>query len=334
MLKVLSLLLCLLTCTACRIDRVVATPGAHGRVVDALTMMPVKTGTVARMGNLPRTVKLDAQGNFRIRNRLGLRLQPIIPPAAIGPFVRRADFTITVPGYEPYRFEAHAVGGNQQPPEVGTIALEPLPNHTTNQLVRRQAITSLPSIDDAHWLDQKHWPLTLTNAQLTYQFDISILESSTNSISTTDFAMARASGKRYTARYVLQPRQELNAPQYTPSDANQIFYGPSFEWLPDGRLCSKAFHHGNGFKERHWLDSRGQPVWSEYDDHKANRYWMFRYDTEGKIAMRGTARMSSHGKPDDKEKFIAGDLIISSESKFLELARQYRREDIVGNRKQ
>jgi len=197
----------------------------------------------------------------------------------------------------------------------------PLPTHS-----------SLPAIYDDFWLNQTNWPSGLTNGNLTYQFYISIQESSTNSILATSFAEAKASGKRYTAGYALRPEHALADAPHKPENWTQISYGPSFQWLPNGQMRAKMYHHGNGMNEYHYLDANGRPVFSSYIDYQSNTSIMLRYDTSGAIAIRST-------EPDDPERpfkgkaenYIGNRKVTQDE--FIKAFREYRREDIVGNKK-
>jgi hypothetical protein len=190
-------------------------------------------------------------------------------------------------------------------------------------------------IHNTYWLNQTNWPSAMTNGNLTYQFDISIRESSTNSISSTSFAEARASGKRYSARYVLRPQHALPDAPNKFENWTQTSYGPSFEWFPDGRLRMKTYHHSNGLKEYHFLDTNGRPVWSSYHDYMSNTSISLRYDTSGEVAMRSVGPLRTdepdHPFTGKKENYI-GDRRVTDEE-FIKAASQYRREDIVGNKK-
>ncbi|MCD6048807.1 MAG: hypothetical protein K0Q55_210 [Verrucomicrobia bacterium] len=201
----------------------------------------------------------------------------------------------------------------------------PLPTHS-----------SLPAIYDDFWLNQTNWPSALTNGHLTYRFDVSFQESSGVYGSADSFAVGHASGKRYSTRYVLNPKHASTDAPHKPENWTQIFFGPNFEWLPDGRVRMKTYHHANGLTEYHYLDANSRPVFSNYIDYRSNTSIMLRYDVSGEVAMRsiGPDEENNPNHPfKGKEEYYIGNRKVTSEE-FIKAFRQYRREDIVGNKKQ
>ncbi len=189
--------------------------------------------------------------------------------------------------------------------------------------------SNIRPINDARWLDQKNWPQGLTNNGLSYH--LSIRRTDKNDTAVTSFTAAQASNKRYTAFYLLDGSRLAGEAKRLFTDASQVFYGPEFEWLPDGRLRGKHFHYGNGFKEHHWLDAQGNPVWSDYSNSNSNRYWIFRYDSQGGILMRGTGRDDPARKFQGESLFLINDRPVKTAAEFLHLAYTYRLNEIIGN---
>ncbi len=190
------------------------------------------------------------------------------------------------------------------------------------------------SIHHPDWLDQQKWWTGLTNGQLTYQRCIELND--TDHTLVDSFEAARASGKRYKACFRINGIHLLGDAQHKLTNSSQVFYGPDFQWLPDGRLRSKNFHHGNGTAEYHLLDANGRPVWSSYIDYRSNASVMLRYDISGEVAMRSVGPLRTDD-PDHpfigKEENRIGDRKVTADE-FIKAAGQYRREDIVGNRNQ
>ncbi|MCD6048806.1 MAG: hypothetical protein K0Q55_209 [Verrucomicrobia bacterium] len=205
---------------------------------------------------------------------------------------------------------------------VGGSRLPPPPHYQTS------------SIHHPDWLDQQKWWTGLTNGQLTYQRFIELKD--TDHTIVDSFEAARASGKRYHACFRINGIHLLGDAQHKLTNSSQVFYGPDFEWLPDGRLRSKSFHYGNGLKEHHWLDANGRPVCSIYSDHHANTLTMLRYDTSGEVAMRsiGPEQENDPERPAKGEvEYFIGDRKVTQDE-FIGAFRKYRSEDIVGNRTQ
>jgi len=190
-------------------------------------------------------------------------------------------------------------------------------------------LSNIWPLNDAHWLDQKIWPQGLTNNSLTYNLVIELKDRTSTVV--TSFQAAHTSGKRYSAFYRLDEAQLNGSAKNLFTDKGQVFYGPCFEWLPDGRLRSKQFHHGNGLKEHHWLDAQGNPVWSDYSNSNSNRYWIFRYDAQGGIQMRGTGRDDPTLGFQGGSLFLINDRPVKTEAEFLHRANTYRRNEIIGN---
>lgn len=187
----------------------------------------------------------------------------------------------------------------------------------------------IPAINDPYWLNQTNWPSGLTNNGLAYNLTIRIKDK--NDTPVTSFIATQASNKRYSACYLLDGSRLTGETKRLFTDASQVFYGPDFEWLPDGRLRGKHFHYGNGFKEHHWLDAQGKPVWSDYTDSDSNRYWNFRFDANGKTRMSGTGRDDPSRTFRGENRFLIDGQPVKTEEEFLQLVHTYRRNEIIGN---
>jgi len=199
------------------------------------------------------------------------------------------------------------------------------------------SLAGQPALYDEYWLNQTSWPSAMTNGHLTYQ---RVLEwrrdDETFTAEPTTFEAAQASGKRYSAYYLLNFTHLLLNSEHKLTNSSQSRFGPDFEWLPDGRLRQKGYHYSNGLKEHHWLDTTARPVLSIYSDHHANTLTMLRYDTSGNVAMYSTGPEQTNDpeRPAKGEtKYFIGDRKVTADE-FIKAFRQYRREDIVGNKKQ
>lgn len=189
------------------------------------------------------------------------------------------------------------------------------------------------SIHHPDWLDQQKWPSALTNGNLTYQRVIEWRrDDQTFLAEPTSFEAARASGKRYNAYYLLNFTHLLVDSEHKLTNSSQAFFGPDFEWLPDGRLCKKSFHYGDGIKEYHWLDTNGRPVKSIYEEYQSNSSAMRCYDTQGEIALRSLSKDDPDSPYKGEDKYYIGNRKVISDE-FIKIFREYRREDIVGNKK-
>jgi hypothetical protein len=117
----------------------------------------------------------------------------------------------------------------------------------------------------------------LTNGNLTYQRVIEWRHDDQTFVAEpTTFEAARASGKPYSAYFLLNGVHLLADSEHKLTNSSQTRFGPDFAWLPDGQLRRKAYNHGNGMDEHHFLDTNGRPVSSIYSDHHANTLTMLR----------------------------------------------------------
>ena len=125
-LTVASLLLCLLT--GCTFQRVVEVPGASGRIIDALTGLPVARVSVTRQGVVKKTVVsetvvTDTDGRFLVKPVDRVRFYPTFPRVFVGPYYVTGNVEFVAAGYETRVVTNRAPYLDFRPVDLATIEL-------------------------------------------------------------------------------------------------------------------------------------------------------------------------------------------------------------------